>query len=270
MKIKFFCPLWGCENLDTSSFFAKVKDAGYDGVEMGMPKEQEKKDEILKLLKQFDLQLIGQHSQTTTANFDEHKKEFRQWLENLANCNPLFINTQTGKDFFSYEQNAELIQIAKEISEEYGIKIVHETHRAKFSFAAHITKQFLTNIPDLRIALDVSHWCNVAESYLADQPEALEIALSRAEHIHARIGFPEGPQIPDPRDPYWQNALDFHVGCWNKVIERRRNEGWTEFTITPEFGPYPYMTILPYTNEPIADQWDINNFMKEYLKSNLK
>ncbi len=270
MKIKFFCPLWGSENLDTASFFAKVKNSGYDGVEMGMPKDQNKKEEILLLLKQFDLQLIGQHSQTSTANFSEHKKEFRQWLENLADCNPLFINTQTGKDFFTYEQNAELIQVAKEVSENYGIKIVHETHRGKFSFAAHITKQFLANNPDLRIAFDVSHWCNVAESYLADQPEAVEIALSRTDHIHARIGFPEGPQIPDPRDTHWHDALDFHVGCWNKVIEQRKKEGWTEFTITPEFGPYPYMTILPNTHEPIADQWAINHFMKEYLKTALK
>ena len=191
-------------------------------------------------------------------------------LENLTTGKPLFINTQTGKDFFSYEQNTGLIQIADEVSQKSGVKIIHETHRGKFTFAAHITAQFLQNIPELRLGLDLSHWCNVAESYLDDQPEALNLALSRTDHIHARVGFPEGPQIPDPRAPEWKEALDKHVGWWKKVIDLRREEGWTEFTITPEFGPYPYMTIIPFNRQPIANQWDVNLFMMKYLKAALK
>ncbi|MCK9414146.1 MAG: sugar phosphate isomerase/epimerase [Prolixibacteraceae bacterium] len=267
MKIKFFCPIWGSENMDIKSFFAKVKDSGYDGVEMGLPIETERKEEVLALIKQFELQLIAQHWETLTADYEAHKKEYRHRLENLATGNPLFINTQTGKDFFTYEQNAGLIQIADEVSSEYGVKIIHETHRGKFSFAAHITSQFLKKIPGLRLGLDISHWCNVAESWLDDQSEALSMALLRADHIHARVGFPEGPQIPDPRAPEWKEALDKHLGWWNQVIDQRRKDGWTEFTITPEFGPYPYMTILPFNKQPIADQWDVNLFMMQFLKS---
>lgn len=270
MRIKFFCPLWGSENLDTKSFLTKVKEAGYDGVEMSFPMETARKDEIFELLNQFDLQLIAQHWETLTPDYEAHKKEYRQRLENLATCNPLFINSQTGKDFFSYEQNAGLIQIADEVSREYGIKILHETHRGKFSFAVHITSQFLNNIPGLRLGLDLSHWCTVAESWMEDQPEALKLALSRADHIHARVGFPEGPQIPDPQAPEWKEALDKHVSWWSQVIDQRRKDGWTEFTITPEFGPYPYMILLPYNKQPIAVQWDVNLYMMQFLKSVLK
>lgn len=270
MRIKFFCPLWGSENLDTKSFFTKVKAAGYDGVEMSFPTETKRKDEILELVNQFDLQLIAQHWETLTPDYEAHRKEYHQRLENLATCNPLFINSQTGKDFFSYEQNASLIQIADEVSREYGVKIIHETHRGKFSFAVHITSQFLNNIPGLRLGLDLSHWCTVAESWMEDQSEALKLALSRADHIHARVGFPEGPQIPDPRAPEWKEALDKHVSWWNQVIDQRQDDGWTEFTITPEFGPYPYMTLLPYNKQPIANQWDVNLYMMQFLKSALK
>jgi sugar phosphate isomerase/epimerase len=270
MRIKFFCPIWGSDHLDKKVFFEKVRSAGYNGVEMGLPMETEQKEEILGLIKQFDLQFIAQHWETLTADYEAHRKEYRQRLENLATGKPLFINTQTGKDFFTYEQNAGLIQIAEEVSSMYGVKIIHETHRGKFSFATHITAQFLQNIPELRLGLDISHWCNVAESWLDDQPEAIHLALSRADHIHARVGFPEGPQISDPRAPEWKEAFDKHIGWWKQVIDQRSEEGWTEFTITPEFGPYPYMTIMPFNRQPIANQWDVNMFMMKYLKSALK
>jgi len=270
MQIDFFCPIWGSENLDIKSFFIKVKDAGYDGVEMGLPMESERREEVLDLIKQSGLKLIAQHWETSSTDYEVHKNEYRQRLVNLASGRPLFINSQTGKDFFTYGQNAGLIQIADEVSNESGIKIIHETHRGKFSFAVHVTSQFLQNIPELRLGLDLSHWCNVAESYLDDQPEALNLALSRTDHIHARVGFPEGPQVPDPRVPEWKEALDMHVGWWSRVIDQRRESGWTQFTVTPEFGPYPYMTILPFTKQPITSQWEVNLFMMDYLKSALK
>lgn len=269
MQIKFFCPLWGSDNMTVESFFAKVKVAGYDGVEMSLPLEAERKEEILALLKQHDLQLIAQHWETATADYDLHKKEYRRWLENLASVRPLFINTQTGKDFFSFEQNAGLIQTADEVSDEYGVKIIHETHRGKFSFAAHIAAGYLKKISNLRITLDISHWCNVAESWLDDQQDAVNLAISRTDHIHARIGFQEGPQISDPRVPEWKEALDRYTGWWQRVIDHRREDGWEEFTVTPEFGPFPYMTILPFTKQPITNQWEVNMFMMEYLKTTL-
>ena len=270
MKINFFCPRWGSENLDMNSFLTKVKGAGYDGVEMALPFDAVQREEVLRLIKQSGLQLIAQHWETSSVDYEIHRKEYRQRLLNLANSKPLFINSQTGKDFFTFEQNAGLIQIAREVSSEYKIKIIHETHRGKFSFAAHITSQFLQKIPDLRLGLDLSHWCNVAESWMDNQPEALDLALTRTDHIHARVGFPEGPQVPDPRVPEWKDALDKHVSWWTRVIDQRKKEGWEIFTITPEFGPYPYMTILPFSKIPIADQWDVNLFMMDYLKTEFK
>lgn len=270
MELKFFCPYWGSEELDFRSFFHKVKAVGYDGVEMSLPLDVNKKAEILNLLKQNELQLVAQHWETSTADYELHKLEFRMRLINLATAEPLFINSQTGKDYFNFQQNKGLIDIATEVSNQYGIKIIHETHRGKFSFASHITFEYLKLLPELRLGLDISHWCNVAESWLDDQSEALNLALASTEHIHARVGFPEGPQVPDPRTPEWKEALEKHLGWWKQVIDQRRKKGWTSFTITPEFGPYPYMTILPGSKQPIANLWDVNIFMMEYLKSELK
>ncbi len=270
MDIKFFCPHWGSNHLELSVFFDKVRSEGYDGVEMSLPPDKAKKNEILEMIKNRRLLLIAQHWETTTSDYAVHTEQYRTRLINLAEARPLFINAHTGKDFFTFEQNAGLIRIASEVSRDYDVKIVHETHRGRFSFASHITSQFLSHLPDLRIVLDVSHWCNVAESFLDDQQQSVELAISRADHIHARVGFPEGPQVPDPRVPEWKEALEIHLGWWKRIIQRAREEGREEFTITSEFGPFPYMTILPFTRQPVADQWEVNAFMKNLLKSELR
>lgn len=270
MKLKFFCPIWGSAALPYATFFSKAKAAGYDGVEMSLPMDEAAKQEITSLLAKHQLELIAQHWETLTADFEAHKTEYRARLVNLATANPKFINTQTGKDFFSFEQNSELLAIAEEVAGEYGVTIIHETHRGKFSFAAHIAADFIKQLPDLKLTLDISHWVAVAESWLEDQPEAVALGISRAVHIHARVGFPEGPQIPDPAAPEWQEALRTHTAWWQQVIDQRRGEGYTEFTIAPEFGPEPYMTILPYNRKPITDQWEANVFMMNYLKKVLQ
>ncbi len=267
MEIKYFCPQWGSKHLDFNSFLIDVKNAGYDGVEMSLPLDQNEKNAILEAISNHGLLFIAQHWETADINFEKHKTEYCSRLINLATANPLFINSQTGKDFFTFKQNAELIQIASEVSQQYGIRIIHETHRGKFSFAAHITTEYLTRIPGLRLGFDLSHWCNVAESFLHDQQPAVDLAISRADHIHARVGFPEGPQVPDPRVPEWQEAVDIHTGWWKRIVENHRKAGWPVFTITPEFGPFPYMTSMPFTQQPISNQWDINVYMMNMLKS---
>ncbi len=65
---------------------------------------------------------------------------------------------------------------------------------------------YMEKIPELRITFDVSHWCNVHESLLEDQPETVDMTLQRVDHIHARIGHPEGPQVNDPRAPEWETC----------------------------------------------------------------
>jgi len=51
----------------------------------------------------------------------------------------------------------------------------------------------------------------------------------------------------------------------DQIIENAKKEGNEFFTITPEFGPEPYMTIIPYTKQPITSQWEVNAYMKDLL-----
>lgn len=267
MTIKFFCPRWG-NTQSWNDFLLQVKQAGYNGIEAGIAPDitPAELDSIYNLSAQHGLEVIGQHYSTYDADFNRHYDNYCSWFEMMSPYPSVRINTQTGKDFFTFEQNKQLVDFTVTYSEKYNMPLSHETHRNKFTFAAHITKEYLQRLDYLRLTLDLSHWVNVAESYLEDQQEAVDLAISRTDHLHARVGYPEGPQVPDPRVPEWQGALNHHLAWWDKVIATKKAAGASQFTIAPEFGPYPYMVPLPFTQQPITNQWEVNKFMMELLR----
>jgi sugar phosphate isomerase/epimerase len=267
MKIKFYAPRWGNRHLTWDNFLKKVKAAGYDGIEANLSADLHEREEMLSLLKTYELEWIGQHFETINADFEEHKQQYEARLYALAAAKPLFINAQTGKDFFTLTQNSELIELAVLINKETGVTIIHETHRGKFSFCTSATEIYLDKFPDLRLTADFSHWCCVAESYLQDQQEILKKAISRTDHFHCRVGYPGGPQVNNPEAPDWKEALDFHLVWWDAIVLNHLEKKSQAVTITCEFGPFPYMQQLPFTLEPVSSLWEVNLFMKNLLKN---
>ncbi|MGO2291079.1 sugar phosphate isomerase/epimerase family protein [Pseudoalteromonas sp.] len=270
MRLTFFCTQWGCEELTFEQFLNRAKSAGFQGVELGFPLDAALRDKMVEQIQAAELEFIGQHYETLDSDFTVHRKNYQQRLENLIATKPKFINSQTGKDFFTAEQNNQLLALAHQLSEQSGIAIHHETHRGKFSFAAHITEQFIKQDKKLTLTADFSHWCSVAESLLENQQAALNLAISRVHHIHARVGNSQRAQISDPRAPECQTEVACHLDWWQRVVEQAKLQGRDEVTITPEFGPAPYMFMLPFTEQPITSQWDVNVFMMKLLTERIK
>lgn len=257
---------WGFEG-SVDAFCAKAKKEGYNGIEMWWPLNKKDQDELFAALKQHQLQ-IGFLCGGSQSNPAEHLYSFKKMIDAAAANTvqrPLYINCHSGRDYFTYDQNKLFIDHTTALAKQTGITICHETHRSRMMFAAHTTRAFIEKIPELKLTFDVSHWCNVHESLLQDQEETVQLALSRVEHIHARIGHPEGPQVNDPRAPEWEAAVKQHFAWWDKVIERKKKEG-KPMTILTEFGPPDYMPTLPYTRQPLADQWAINAHMMRVLR----
>jgi hypothetical protein len=205
--------------------------------------------------------LAGGHDVNPTL----HKKQFAEAIDRAISLKPIYINCHSGKDYFSFEDNAEMLAMTFKRSTESGIPIYHETHRGRMLFAAHVSKTFIDRFKDLKLTLDISHWCNVHESLLGDQQISVEAALARTSHIHARIGHAEGPQVNDPRAPEWKNEVKAHFDWWDKVIARKKAEG-QPITFLTEFGPPNYMQTLPFSGQPVSDQWAINKYMMETLR----
>jgi len=101
MTIDFFCLHWGSEHLSFAAFLEKVKNTGYKGVEMIVPIKNVFRNEIIGLLNRFELLLIARHWETIDADFERRKGNYKARLLNLARCVPVFINSQTGKDYYT-------------------------------------------------------------------------------------------------------------------------------------------------------------------------
>ena len=225
-ELKLLATNWGFDG-NVDAYCDKVKKAGYDGIEIWWPVEKAGQDEMFSALKKYNLE-VGFLYGASQSKFSENLQDFKQ-MTNAAATNtiqkPLYINCHSGKDYFSYEENKNFIDHTTQLTKKTGVPIYHETHRSRILFAAPVARQYIQKIPELRITFDVSHWCNVSESLLDDQAETLALTLERTDHIHARIGHPEGPQVNDPRAPEWEAAVKAHLAWWDEIVSRKRKQG---------------------------------------------
>jgi len=261
--LKVMATNWGFKGT-LSDFCRKAKETGYDGIEVWLPPDPKDRPTLLDAVQGQGLSL-GLLCGSGASDPSTHYSQFSRAVAEATALKPLYVNCHSGKDYHGLERNKACMDLTVDLSKASGIPIYHETHRGRALFAAHVTRGFVEQTPGLRLTLDISHWCNVHESLLADQQETLDIVLPRVDHLHARVGHPEGPQVSDPRAPEWKNALEAHLGWWDRVAARKRQEGRL-LTILTEFGPPDYMQTLPYTRQPVADQWDINAHMMQLLR----
>jgi sugar phosphate isomerase/epimerase len=262
-SLLIFATNWGFSG-SWDEFCAKAKSAGYDGAEIWWPSEEKERAQLFEAFKKYNLK-IGFLIGSGDIDFAKHEGQFKQAAMDAAKAKPVYINCHSGKDYFTAEQKEKLIYHTIRISTDTGVPIYHETHRGRALYSAPVTAELMKKIPGLRLTLDISHWCNVHESYLGDQEETIALSLSRTDHIHARIGHPEGPQVSDPRAPEWSDAVKTHFNWWDTVVERKKKEG-KPMTFLTEFGPPDYMPTLPYTRQAVANQWEINVHILDVLR----
>ena len=262
-QILFFQTDWG-NTLPMDAFLAKAKAAGYDGVELWMPAGEDKKKSLKEGLKKYELEVIFLHGTARNLPFEEALRVYEVGLQEILAWKPVKVNSHTGNDFWTSEQNLAFIALGDRYAKQVGIPVLHETHRGRFSYTLPEAVSMLRKFPNLKYTLDVSHWMVVHERLLTESDPLLQEIFPSVDHIHARVGFAEGPQVPNPAAPEWKNEVKAHLDIWEKII---RSQTGKVFTVTTEFGPPPYMATVPFTNQPLADQWEANVWMMNALKS---
>ena len=262
-KILFFQTDWG-NTLPMDAFLAKAKAAGYDGVELWMPAGEDKKKSLKEGLKKYGLEVILLHGTARNLPFEEALRVYELGLQEILAWKPVKVNSHTGNDFWTSEQNLAFIALGDRYAKQVGIPVLHETHRGRFSYTLPEAVSMLRKFPNLKYTLDVSHWMVVHERLLTESDPLLQEIFPSVDHIHARVGFAEGPQVPNPAAPEWKNEVKAHLDIWEKII---RSQMGKVFTVTTEFGPPPYMATVPFTNQPLADQWEANVWIMNALKS---
>jgi len=276
LQIKYCCTYWGCENDKPDVFVEKVLSAGYEGIELFIPATSG--EFAVLLMKELnDIQrnnpdfifIAQQLLSPDNYSVAEYISRMEKSLTELAMLQPSFINSHTGKDYYSFDDNCRVIEAALTISHKTGVRILHETHRGRFSFHAASLIPYLRKFPELELVGDFSHFCTVSESMLQDQTEIIAQIIPYVSHLHARVGQEQAPQVNDPFAPEWNNHFALFEAWWQQIIEYKKEKGCKQFTITPEFGPAPYMPAMPFTKQPLGNQWEINDKMMHYLKAKL-
>lgn len=269
MKLLLFKPLWG----HTGSLAEAVTGTqahGFNGIEGQAPGTAEARRDFRTQFADAGLEYIaeictaGSYVPDRHAPPAEHLESFRRQAEAALECAPRFLTVLAGCDAWSFAQSAEFFAAALAVVDRLGVTTSFETHRSRSMFHPWITRDLLRALPALRLTCDFSHWCCVAERLVMDtEPDLLDLCAARAHHIHARVGYDQGPQVPHPAAPEYRVALEAHESWWLRIWQSQLARGETTTTMTPEFGPDGYLHTLPFTNEPVADLVEINAWMAE-------
>lgn len=273
--VKFLCPRWGFEDIPWDTFLKQVKEEGFAGIEWFPFADSSDYNKVLDLLNDYQLDFaIVMAVIEPYSNFENYLLKLEKDLHQLMDVRneikaPLFFSAQIGREFFDEGQLKKCLTLCQQIEEKYKTPIHQETHRNKWSYAAHVVAPVLEKEPSLKLTLDVSHWFCVSESYLEDQQNAVNKAIKHTKHIHARVGNTQSSQVWDPANAEYEEALSAHLAIWDKwIIQMKTNN--EPITITTEFGPAPYLVKGNRTSDLRDEQWRINVWMKDFLKNRYK
>jgi hypothetical protein len=263
MELKIFKCLWGVADISEQTLTG-FKKVGYDGIEC-KGTEAKGYDGFSSWIKSNGFDFIAQiHPEGQTV--EEHLDSFDALMEISLSLDPVFINSQSGCDHWSMKEKHRFIEGVLKREERYGIDVAHETHRSRIFYTPWDTTAILDAYPSLKLCCDLSHWVNVCERLLTTEEQHVRRAAEAALHIHARVGYPQGPQVPDPRAPEYAEQLAVHEKWWRAIWKSQKKRGLKISTVCPEYGPPLYQHTLPFTNEPVANPTEISEWAMHRLR----
>jgi hypothetical protein len=192
------------------------------------------------------------------------------------------VNIHAGSDSWTEEQTREYFNRALPLCGE--LPISHETHRGRPLANPFLCHRLCQEFSDLRLTLDASHWFLICERLIGSAAAAdscgpnwessiLSLMCERVDHIHARIGTPESPQLGampptvSKGGTAWElEAAAAHEDLWVQVWRSRAADGDSIVTATPEYGPTPYTPMAVGTGEPLTDVWEVTNDARARLE----
>ena len=86
-------------------------------------------------------------------------------------------------------------------------------------------------LENVKVTLDISHWVCCLERCFASKEsvhengkepwfnEVMELVKKHTYLTHARVGYGEGPQVPDPTDPVYKADVNAHMDWWESVMK---------------------------------------------------
>ena len=210
MKVKLFKTLWGHDG-DLDAAISLAKAAGFEGIESPAPTDDKVRKTFFETIEACGLDWICEVSTCTPEgkyvpfpgrSAAEHLESLEEAVVACLEGSPRFVNVMGGWDGWKFEEAVKFHEGVVRLERRLGISISIETHRGRYSASPWLMREVLHEVPDLKVTCDFSHWCVVSERLLLDEePGILALASRHAYHVHARVGYAQGAQVPDPRAP---------------------------------------------------------------------
>ena len=266
MQCDLFKTLWGhTGSFEDAALLASA--ANFTGIEAPAPEHDDQRDELAQVLRRHGLRYIAEICTTGSyvpdrhATPQEHLQSLEHKIQRSLPLEPAFFNVMGGCDAWPLDVQIDFFGQALALADRLGVVCSFETHRGRSFFNPWVTRDVLRALPELRITCDFSHWVVVCERLMDSEWETILEVAERAHHIHARVGYDQGPQVPHPAAPEYAEALASHERCWQAIWASQARRGYQRTTMTPEFGPDGYLHTLPFTHQPVADLWQMNSWI---------
>lgn len=266
MKLLLCKTLWGHTGSVEQAARLAV-EAGFGGIEAPVPSDAAAVVHFAQVLEAHRLVWIQEISTTGSyvprrhAPPSEHLQDFESQLQRGLAIGARFANIMGGCDAWETDASVRFFAEAQNIADRLGVTCSFETHRGRSFFTPWNTVKILERLPELKVTCDFSHWAVVCERLMDSEWDSILRVAQQAHHIHGRVGYDQGPQVPHPGAPEYAEALASHQRCWEAVWTSQRARGYNQVTLTPEFGPDGYLHTLPFTGAPVADLWTLNRWI---------
>jgi len=273
VNLHLYKTLWGHQG-SLADAIAACANLGWAGIEGPPPSEPAGQRVFCARLLDAELGYIaeictaGSYVPQRRATLTDHLDSLRHGAEAALECRAQFLTVIGGCDAWPASQSVEFFHGAMELARSFALDVSFETHRSRSLFHPWIARDILTRLPEMELTCDFSHWCVVCERLIDTEPDILALCAQRARHIHARVGYAQGPQTPHPAAPEYADALTAHEQWWWQIWESQRARGIVNCTMTPDFGPDGYLHTAPFTGVPVADLNQVNAWMGARLRDN--
>ncbi|MGG2397411.1 sugar phosphate isomerase/epimerase family protein [Pseudomonas sp. SH1-B] len=266
MRLDIFRSLWGYHG-SWQQALDEAFSAGFDGLEARIPETAAQRSANARILRDNNAPYIAILFTSTPVlprqsdSPQAHLEDLRRKLDWAAELNPRLVNVLPGNDRWSLNEQVDFFAKAVELAEASGLHCCFEIHRGRSLYSPWVTLDVIRQVPELRFTSDISHWLVTCERLLDDPTDDLSPFIERVDHIQARVGYDQGPQVPHPGAPEYAEFLTFHQRHWERIWSSQEKRGQQVTTLTPEFGPDGYLHHLPFTDVPVADLWQLNQWM---------
>lgn len=234
--------------------FEQISKAGYTGI-LGRLPVAEESEKWRKLLDEYELDF-------SIEAFPADRLSFASVLNEAKQFGVSYVNAQVQDAFVVGEEALQLLSGLIEEANEVQFPLFIETHRGRITQDLLRTVDYVEQIPDLRLTIDLSHYVLAGEMTKPDDQAEhyFNQLLKRTSSIHGRISNGEQIQVdigPKGEHPMLEKYIKWWTSGMSYWLEQANPGQIMPFVC--ELGPVPYaITRKNYTAPPqeeISDRW---------------